>query len=149
MSSRLSQLLERIRPAGVPGAPGESAPQRDQAAAEEIAELARVLSRFDAEVNEVLETARDHAARLLIDAERRAEQIRVDIPDRLAAAESLVFAPVDGRDDAEAVAVAAESRREIGRVRQRAEPRMAELVDDAVAVIWRLLPMSGSAGETT
>lgn len=149
MSSRLSQLLERIRPAGVPGAPGESTPQRDQAAADEIAELVRVLERFDAEAGEVLDTARSLAARLLIDAERRAEQIRVDIPDRLAAAESLVFAPADGRDDAEAVALEAESRRQIAVVRQRAEPRIPELVGDAIAVIWRLLPTSGSSAETT
>lgn len=143
MASRLSELLDRIRPAGTPGAPSDVISQRRQATAGEIAELSMALSRFDDEADGIIADARVQADRARADAERRVEEIRADLPDRIAVAESSGLRSADDGIDDEVARVSAESEREIERLRSQAEPRLALLVDEAVSVVWALLPSPG------
>src|SRR5690606_19108647 len=67
---------------------------------------------------------------------RRAAEIRSDLPDRIAVAESAAPEPAGGVADPVAVRAAVESDREIRRLRERATSRMPDLVERALAVIW-------------
>lgn len=149
MASRLSELLERIRPAGTPGAPSDLISQRQQAAAEELAELVRVLSCFEVEADDVVAGAREQAARVRADAERRAEETRANLPERLAVVESSGVRQVEDRGDVEIARIAAESEQEIARLTSRAEVHLPELVDTSIEVIWGMLPASESAEVAT
>lgn len=147
MTSRLAELLERIRPAGTPGSPSDLVSRYEQAVADEIAALAEVLAGIDDEVDDVLADARTRAERLRSDAERRAAELRSDLPDRIAVAESTTPEPAGGVADPVAARAAVESDREIRRLRERATSRMPDLVERAVAVIWDVAEAGGSRRE--
>lgn len=144
MASRLSELLDRIRPAGTPGAPSDQVSQRRQATAGEIAALASLLARLEEEADAVVADARAEAGRMRADAERRAAQIRADLPDRLAVAEASGSGSSGADADGEVARLSADSEREIEQLRSRAEPRMGGLVDEAIAVVWGLIPTTRS-----
>jgi len=139
MASRLTDLLERIRPAGTPGAPSDLISRREQAVTDELAELATALARLDDEADAVVAEARSLATRVRAEAEREAGQIRSDLPDRVAVAESSGLGSSTPDDDPEAARVIRESDREIAELRERAVSLLPDLVDRAVAVVWDLL----------
>lgn len=140
MASRLSELLERIRPAGTPGAASDLVSQRRRATAEEIAELSLVLRRFDTDVDDLLDDARARAARIRADALRQAARVRADLPDRIAVEEASGVQPIEDRSQHEIARISDESERRIALVRSQAAERTDGLVDAAIAVIWSLLP---------
>ena len=140
MVMRLSELLERIRPAGTPGAPTEGESQRQLAAAEEIADIVRVLHRFEAEADGVVAATQETADRLREDAERRAQRVRADLHDRIAVASALGARPETQRSDSESAGITDATAREIDRLRAEGTAHIEHLVDVALAAIWRTLP---------
>ncbi|MCB0995721.1 MAG: hypothetical protein KDB21_11555, partial [Acidimicrobiales bacterium] len=86
---RLSELLERLRPAGAPGAGAASASDRITASRElELADLLRELGALEAETDQILASARIRANEIEADATRRAEDVRASAAERCAAAEA-------------------------------------------------------------
>lgn len=139
---RLSELIERIRPAGSPGAAAEGAEQHDRALREaEIADLAQLLAEFERESDRLVEDARQDAHRIRRDGERRVDQIFAGRADRVARARAAGIDP--DRDDVERDTIAHTARREADRLRQDAAARLPEMATAIVASIWSVLPAEG------
>ena len=134
MVLRLSELLDRIRPAGAPGTPAAAVPQRDVVAREETARVVDVLAEFEAEVDALLACARVEADAIAAEADRTARQIRNELPDRVAVARADVADDAERAhadaiarvgDDAEAEAATIRAAADAGAIAQR-----------VIAVIW-------------
>ena len=137
MVLRLSELLERVRPAGAPGAPTEGDLQRrDAAEAEELADLAAVLRAFDDEADGVVAAARTEAARIRSDAEQRASRIRVELPDRIAAAQATTVEEHHRLDEDTRERVVADAQAQTEQLRRDFERRMPATVDRVIALVW-------------
>ncbi len=136
---RLSELLERIRPAGAPGAAAEGDEQhRRNILHAEIADITGVLDDFEREADQLVVTAHHEAEQIHRDGERRAEQIRASLPDRLAVARA---AGTESNDsDAEREAIAETTRRDAERLRFDAGTRIPTLAHTIVESIWAALP---------
>jgi len=136
---RLSELLERIRPAGTPGAAAEGDEQhRRNILQAEIADVAAVLDDFEREADELVVTAHHDAERIRRDGERRAEEIRAGLADRLAVARASGTESDDS--DAEREAIVEAARRDAERLRLDAATRIPALADTIVESIWATLP---------
>ncbi len=141
MPPRLSELLERIRPAGAPGAPTEGEQQREEVdRAREIADIASTLTVFEEEADSAVAAAADHAAELRRDAERQARQIRSGVADRIAASRTAAVQGYEQRIEAEQAQVTEQIATEIARLKARAEVRIPPLVDAAMQTIWSIVP---------
>lgn len=135
MAIRLSELLDRIRPAGAPGAPTDAEPQRELAAAEESARLVRLLERLDAEADDLVAEAARSADAIRAEGERAASVLRAELADRVAVATAMASSELDHAADDRVVSVTAAARAEIERLRESADlDRVAARVVD---VIWR------------
>lgn len=132
MASRLSELLERMRPSGA--VDGEQS--LEQLAAAEVAELAEVLRASEDEADQERSRARLRAQRIGDEAAEQARRIRDDLPDRLAAAHVVGTSLLSRQRDAELSRIADETTREIDRLEAQAEVQLSGLVDAAVAHIW-------------
>ena len=88
MPLRLADLLDRIRPAGAPGALATGIARDELAADEELATLRRVLRSLEAAATEEIARAEREADRVLAEAERVARQRRAELADRVATAEA-------------------------------------------------------------
>ena len=138
---RLSELLERIRPAGSPGAAAEDDEQHRRSILDaEIADLALTLAGFEQEAEQIVATAREEAEQLRRDGERRAERTRAGLADRLAVARTSRTEPE--HVDAERNAVLDATRRDADELRRVAEERVPALVETIVHSIWSMLPRS-------
>ena len=147
MVSRLSELLERIRPAGAPGAPTEGEFQhRPDRRAQEIATLAAVLASFEAEADGVVATARAEADRLRSEAQRRVHEIAGSLPDRVAVAEARAAQLLEERDQVEHERIRSEAVATISTLQTRAEVQIPALVEEAMAMIWSQVPSRPEAG---
>ena len=119
---RLSELLERIRPAGAPGAAAEGDDQhRRNILAAEIADIERALAAFEHEADQLVATAREEAEQLRRDGDRRADQIRAGLADRVAVAQAA--GNERQQTDAEHDAIVESARRDAQRVRTEAVRR--------------------------
>ena len=136
MTVRLSELLERIRPAGAPGAPADARPQRERAALDEIAEIAALLVDFEAEADAVVAEAHEHAATIRAGAKRTAQEIRAGTPDRVAAARAGWTAADEARTDTIAEQIAVDAGAEVAALWEQAD--IDRVVDEAVASLWQL-----------
>lgn len=137
---RLSELLERLRPAGTPGAPTEGEQQRRHELREhEVAAVTTVLREFEAAADEVVAEGRAEAERIRRDGERRAHLVEAQLPDRIAIARADAVRLHDERGENEITDVEQRARRDIARIEQQAAKRMPELADAVVAVIWSSL----------
>jgi hypothetical protein len=136
---RLSELLERIRPAGSPGAAAEGDEQHRRSILDaEIADIALTLAGFEQEAERIVATARQEAEQLRRDGERRAERTRAELADRLAVARAAATEP--DQVDAEHDAVLEATRHDADRLRRVAEERVPPLVETIVDSIWSMLP---------
>ena len=136
---RLSELLERIRPAGAPGAAAEGDEQHRRSILHaEIADVDRVLDDFEREADQLVVTARHEAEQIRQDGERRAEQIRSSLADRLAVARAGGTESNDS--DAEREAIVETTRHDAERLRLDAGTRIPALADTIVESIWAALP---------
>jgi vacuolar-type H+-ATPase subunit H len=139
---RLSELLERIRPAGAPGAAAEGDDQhRRNILAAEIADIERALAAFEHEADQLVATAREEAEQLRRDGDRRADQIRAGLADRVAVAQAA--GTERQQTDAEHDAIVESARRDAQRVRTEATSRIPALADSIVDSIWSDLPTEG------
>ena len=147
MAPRLSELLERIRPAGAPGAPTEGELQhRLDRRADEIATLTTVLASFEAEADAVVARARAEADRLRSEAQRRVHEIAASLPDRVAVAEARAAQLLEERDQVEHERIRSEAVATISTLQTRAEVQIPALVEEAMAMIWSQVPSRPEAG---
>lgn len=136
---RLSELLERIRPAGSPGAAAEGDEQhRRNILDAEIADIALTLAGFEQEAERIVAAAREEAEESRRDGERRADRIRAGLADRVAVARAAGTEPE--QVDAERMAVIDATRRDADQLRREAEERSPALVEMIVNSIWSMLP---------
>jgi vacuolar-type H+-ATPase subunit H len=138
MVVKLSELLDRFRPAGAPGTPAATVPQREVVAREETAPIVQLLAEFEAEVDATLTAALAEADSITADADRTARQIRNDLPDRVGVARAEV-AEEGERARADAVErISSEAVAQAAAVREAAG--FDEIVDRVIALIWDSLP---------
>ena len=134
---RLSELLERIRPAGTPGAPTEGAQQHLRDLQDrEIADINVLLREFEAEADQALAAAHEEAARLRSEGERQAHRLRAGLPDRVAVAQAAAAQRSTHRSGAELEEVVDNADRAVAQIRSQSTDRMPALVDAVVAMIW-------------
>jgi vacuolar-type H+-ATPase subunit H len=139
---RLSELLERIRPAGAPGAAAEGDEQhRRHILDAEVADIARVLAAFEQEADQLVADARKEADQLHQEGDRRAEQIRAGLADRVAVAQAAAIERQ--QTDSEHDSIVESTRRDAERLRADAAARLPELVDTVLRSIWSNLPSEG------
>ena len=136
MTVRLSELLERIRPAGAPGAPADAHPQREMAALDEIADVAALLADFEAEADAVVAEAHESAATIRAGAKRTAQEIGAGTPDRVAAARAGWTAAERARTGTIAEQITADAEAEVAALRGKAD--IDRVVDEAIASLWQL-----------
>ena len=140
MPLRLSELLERIRPAGAPGAPTEGEQQREEFdRASEMAEIAAVLAGFEEEANERAAVANAEAAKPGRDAEREARRIRSAIPDRVATVQAAAAIGHGTQGRSEQTAVAEETAKELARLTIQGEALIPDLVAAATDIVWAMV----------
>jgi hypothetical protein len=137
MVLRLSELLERIRPTGAPGAPteGEGRRRREHRAGE-VAAVTSILSSFEADADALVAAARAQAEQVRAEGERRARDVRAALPERLAVAEAREAHAHEGRDRVEMGRLRDEADETVGRLRERADAEVPRLVDEVTEIIW-------------
>jgi hypothetical protein len=146
MVLRLSELLERIRPAGAPGAPGEGERLREEAVeARELAEIAAVLKVFEDEADKIVAAGQEQAGRIRQRAERQANQIRAGLPDRIATAQANATEESQHRGEAERSRLAEEVATEVARLETLSQEHVPRLVSAAVDAIWACLGAAESS----
>ena len=134
---RLSDLLERIRPAGAPGASAEGEARHAQDIAQrDLAEVATALAKFAVEADEIVAVAQVDVAEIGREADRRVQEIRGGRADRLARASAAVAEPSAGANDDDPSHIIDASRPAAEHERTRAKQQIPLLVDAAVEVIW-------------
>lgn len=145
MASRLSELLERIRPAGTPGSADDRATRQAAGAAEELAALRAALDAAEAEADEVVTAAEHTAAAARAEAEERARSIRDQTPDRAARVAARAVAALEAPDPALAD-LAREASHAVAALEARsdalADRRAREVVED----LWSLLDAADPGG---
>jgi vacuolar-type H+-ATPase subunit H len=136
----LSELLDRIRPAGAPGAPTEGEHLRDAGIEErEFADLAALIRTFEDEADAILNDARTEAAQRRRRAEERVRQINTGLPDRIAIARAEVTETSHRKGDEAREHLVADAGDRITRMLATADERIPRLVDAAIDVIWSAL----------
>ena len=145
MATRLSGLLERIRPSGTPGAAADGVPQRDREADEEIAALARILRDYQADAGRVTVEALDRADEIRTRAEQRVDEVQADLPARLAVARAT---NTHTTTEAQIDAIDAETAHELERLGAHASAEIPLLVDAALTCVWDLIPPNSTRGDS-
>ncbi len=136
MPTRLSELLERIRPAGAPGAPHEGERQRradDRAG--EIIDVLDLLVEFEAEARTVLADGHKEADRVLSNAHRLASAGRASLPDLMARTEAEAAHRDDRRLDDREETIRQRADEEIELLETGADAEIRRLADRAVEII--------------
>lgn len=134
---RLNDLLDRVRPAGAPGASAEGETRHaDDVAQRELTEVAAALAQFAVEAEEIVAVARTEVTEIERNAQHRVQQIRAGRADRLARASAAVAERSPGAGDDDPAHILDTSRAEAESERARAKQEIPRLVDAAVEVIW-------------
>ncbi len=145
MPLRLSELLERIRPAGAPGAPSEGEQQRAASdRTREVADIADVLARFEEEADAVVADAAARADKIRRDAEAEVRQLRGAVPDRIAAVEASAPRGARERSESERAQVDAETAAEIARLENEAETKIPRLVAETTHLVLDTISAAGA-----
>ncbi len=143
MPSRLSDLLERIRPAGAPGAATEATTQRERDAGEEVDAVRAVVARFAQEAESMIAAAQADAARIRAEGEDHARKIAAQVPDRVAAAGAGAVAEPGPADEAERARIAAVAADRIDGIRAGGRAATRPVVERAIAAIWAMVTAPG------
>ncbi len=150
MVSRLSELLERIRPAGTPGSAEDRVTHRAAGAAEELAAVRAALEAAQAEAEELVAAAERTAASFQAQAGDQAQAIRDGTPDRAARAAARAAAAYDLPDPALAE-LARQATHDVDARLARAGLLGDQQSQRVVAELWSLLdadaPTTGPGGE--
>lgn len=137
----LQELLERIRPAGTPGAPSEGDRQRQREdRATEVADITAVLAEFDAEADAIVTAAQSDAHRLREQAKRQAGAIRADLADRVATAGAEIGAQDERLRNSQEETIRSKAELVEARLTDAADEAIPALVDAAMQVIWDSIP---------
>lgn len=137
---RLSELLERLRPAGTPGAPTEGEQQRRHELREhEIAAVSAKLRTFEAGAEQVVAAGHAEAERLRSEGEQRVHAIRAQLPDRIAIARAEAVQQDEERGTSEITDVERDAEQEIARIEAAADTQVPQLADAVVATLWSTL----------
>lgn len=134
---RLRDLLERFRPAGIPGAATRAGVPADRAA-ESSAELAGVfaaLEPVEAECRAIREAAEREARDVRRRADDRADALIRKARASVAAERALAAVRAGERTSAERAAVIADAERLAAQVRARADGRLPALVASALEMV--------------
>lgn len=133
----LSELLERIRPTGTPGAPNEGEQQKwREGRTAELAEVTKLLAEFEDHAQDVVAAAEADAKRRREDAQRQARRIAATLPDRIAIAKVEIADRDSERRDAEELRIRSAAEQEAARLLRTADEAIPGLVDTAVQLIW-------------
>lgn len=148
MVQRLSELLERIRPAGTPGAPTEGELQRrDDRRAAEIETITAILTSFETEADAIIATARTEADQIRSRGYNRAHETAAAVPDGMAVAEAEAAHLIGQRDRVETEQLRSQTELTISQLRAEADTRTPLLVDEIMEVIWsQVLPTNTPSG---
>ncbi len=148
MPVQLSELLERIRPTGAPGAPSEGERERlESGRIEEMAAIAVVLSAFEQEAGTLIAAANDQATRLHNDAEQREHEIHSGLPDQMAAAETAETEVTNTQTTHDQQAVRAASAEAIAVIQGRSNALISSLEKATMEAIWSIVPVEAQAVE--
>jgi vacuolar-type H+-ATPase subunit H len=132
----LSELLERIRPAGSPGAPAESERSRlERDRARELVEVTDLLAGFERDAAAVVAAARQEADRVVADARRDAHRAMADMSERAAVAGAAIVSAGEREGEAGTRDVRDDAAREVDRIGARADERIPAIVASAIDVI--------------
>ena len=148
--ARVERILERLRPAGAPGAAAPGGVPADRST-ELAAELQPVLARLDdvqAECDRIRAEATAEAARRRRVAVERARQLVADGRRAAEAERAAAAAAVEHEVAAETAAARAAAERSAAAVRERAGTRTSDLVDRVAAAVLALADESGPAAPT-
>lgn len=139
---RLSELLERIRPAGTPGAPTDGEVQRrEDRRAAEIETITAILSSFETEADTIIATARNRADQVRSEGHSSALETAASVPDRMAMAEAESARVLEQRDRVETELLRSQTELTISQLRAQAQARTPLLVEEVMELIWsQLLP---------
>jgi hypothetical protein len=138
MASRLSELLERIRPAGTPGSAEDRVARRAAGAAEELAALRAALDAAESDADEVVASAQATAATWQQQAELEAQTIRDGTADRAATEAARAAAEYDVADpELDRIRLRADD--EVEALRAQSDDLSARLSQQVVADLWSLI----------
>ncbi|HEX5997545.1 MAG TPA: hypothetical protein VFY84_20595 [Jiangellales bacterium] len=131
----LSDLLQRLRPAGAPGAAAPVAvpAEEEDAAAAELKPVFDALAGVVAECDAIRSAADQAASSELAQARRDAEALVADALGRAPAERAAAAARIHRTGDAAADALRAEADRAAARLRASGPRRLAELTDLVIA----------------
>ncbi len=137
MPLRLSELLERIRPAGTPGAPAEGEQVRQRSNRDrELVDVLAVVASIEREAAEIVDAAGAEAERIHRDAVERTRIIRAGRDDQVAAAGAEAAQHDDALADVVGAAIADSAAQERDELRSRADILIPDLVRRATESIW-------------
>lgn len=142
----LTELLERIRPAGAPGVAADGEQSSEQLAAAEVAALIDLLCAAEAEADLVLAGAHRKAELIRDEAGEQVRTIRDGLPARVASAHVTGAALPARRRDAELARIADDTKQQIDRLDTRAVTHLPLIVDAVAAHIWEALEIEPPAG---
>lgn len=142
----LSELLDRIRPVGAPGAPDEGERLRDaDREAQEYVEIAALIRTFENEAEAVVAAARAEAGQHRRRADERIAEIRAGLPDRIATARATTLETEHQRSAEEQAQLSADTAVEIARIQECADTEVARLAQAAIELIWSLADAESSS----
>ena len=130
---RLSELLDRFRPAGSPGASVATGGAAVVVPPSELDSILAELRRHEAEAAAVIEDASMQATKLRDAAHERARQIRSGLPEACAAAQADAATQHRHALEPSVAAVSAESARAVERLRTSTPERIASVVAEVLA----------------
>jgi vacuolar-type H+-ATPase subunit H len=137
MTTRLSDILERLRPAGTPGAPSEGTQQREADHRQhETAAVATRLLAFEKEADAIVENARQRAEQIHTQAQTRVRQIDDELSDRVAIAGTSASQASSAHTATEHQRILAQAKIDVDGIQQGVEAKIAEVTLAATALVW-------------
>ncbi len=134
---RLSELLERIRPAGAPGAAGESEQQRrSENRDRELAGVVAALQRPERAAADTIDQAQRSAEGLHAEANHTIAKLRAELPEQLAVQRATVSSTDNASLDDEQRRILGHAAHEADRITQQAAAGTPKLVAVALDSIW-------------
>ena len=134
---RLSELLERIRPAGAPGAASEGEQQlRRENREKELADIIAALSHPEQTAADLLTKAQQRAELMQTETSRSIAKQRAALPEQLAVQRTATLGTADADLDDERDRILRQASDEAGRITQQAASGTPSLVTAALDSIW-------------
>lgn len=134
---RLSELLERIRPAGAPGAASEGEQQlRRENSEKELADIIAALHHPEQTAADLLTKAQHQAELLQTETSRSIAKQRAALPEQLAVQRTATLGTADADLDDERDRILRHASDEADRITQQVASGIPSLVTAALDSIW-------------